>query len=252
MNIVVLTNGSEHGLEIIRSLRLNNIPLTCIVKEEKRLTKKELDVLRKKLGSAAFLLSLLPFKHQFFKLYRKLNYSDLSISDLKVYSDQVVEVPHFNEGECEALLKATKPDIIVLAGSRIIKEHILRIPTIGVLNAHPGLLPQYRGLDVIRWALYNKDQVGVTVHFVNSGIDTGAICLRRELEVSLSESIAEIKKRSRALGAEMMAEVVSTLIEKGMIETISNPSEQGNYYRTMPREKEIELSQMMKAHGSGI
>lgn len=50
-----------------------------------------------------------------------------------------------------------KPDIIVLGGSSIIRENIIKIPKIGILNAHPGLLPKYREVDVIQWAIYNVD-----------------------------------------------------------------------------------------------
>jgi methionyl-tRNA formyltransferase len=51
--------------------------------------------------------------------------------------------------------------LILLGGARILKRPILECARLAVLNAHPGLLPAYRGVDVIPWALHNGDPVGV-------------------------------------------------------------------------------------------
>jgi methionyl-tRNA formyltransferase len=75
------------------------------------------------------------------------------------------------------------PELVVLGGTRILRPHLLAIPTRGTINAHPGLLPWLRGSSSVEWALYEDVAVGSTVHFVEVGIDTGPIILLRGLPV---------------------------------------------------------------------
>lgn len=77
---------------------------------------------------------------------------------------------------------------------------IYRKPTIdafrlGILNAHIGILPRYRGRSVVEWALVEDGPVGVTVFFVDEGIDTGLrIVLSEEVDISHCKSLAEAKE----------------------------------------------------------
>lgn len=77
---------------------------------------------------------------------------------------------------------------------------IYRDPTIaafrlGILNPHIGLLPKYRGRNVMEWSLFNGDPTGVTVFFVDSGIDTGSrIVVSEKVDVSNCKSLAEAKQ----------------------------------------------------------
>lgn len=65
----------------------------------------------------------------------------------------------------------------------------------GILNAHIGILPEYRGRNVMEWSLLNGDPTGITVFFVDSGIDTGSrIVLSEKIDVSQCRSLAEAKR----------------------------------------------------------
>ena len=76
-----------------------------------------------------------------------------------------------------AALRAAAPDLLLLADSGIIPRSVLAVPRFATLNAHPGLLPHYRGLDPELWAIDEGrfDAIGCTLHLVNAGIDTGSI-----------------------------------------------------------------------------
>lgn len=241
MKIVVLTNGSKHGLEIIRQLKHVEIDLQCIILEKKILRKKELDVFKSKLGKAAFAIPLIPFKNSFYRVFRKFKYVDTSARTLKNYCKVVHEVPNLTGKKCETILSSINPDVIVLGGSRIIKENILCIPRVGTLNAHPGMLPYYRGLDVIKWALYNGDKIGVTVHFVNSEIDSGSICIQEELQLDKNTSIQTIKDQAIKVSGRLMSKVVSEIDKFGEIVTSPNDLSKGAYYKTMSKDKNDEL-----------
>ena len=74
-------------------------------------------------------------------------------------------------------MKELKPDLVVFTGGRLIRDNILKNSGAGVVNCHMGILPMYRGVDVVEWPILNEDwnNIGLTIHFMVKGIDTGDI-----------------------------------------------------------------------------
>ncbi|MCM8570492.1 methionyl-tRNA formyltransferase [Gramella jeungdoensis] len=72
-------------------------------------------------------------------------------------------------------------DILVsMSFNQIFREDILNLTPLGIINCHAGKLPFYRGRNILNWALINDEkEFGITVHFVDEGIDTGDIILQR-------------------------------------------------------------------------
>ena len=120
-------------------------------------------------------------------------------------------VANHNDATCATLLKAHAPEVVVLGGTRIIKPHVLGIPTRGTVNCHPGLLPWLRGSASVGWALYKDLPQGATAHFVDPGIDTGDIIVRRELPVSRRDTYESLCARVAILAADLMAETLASL-----------------------------------------
>jgi phosphoribosylglycinamide formyltransferase 1 len=90
-----------------------------------------------------------------------------------------------NSEKCIAWLASQKPDVVVLNGTRIISPEVLSSCNALFLNTHCGITPAYRGVHGGYWALYNGDRknVGVTVHQVDAGIDTGEIVYQEVITV---------------------------------------------------------------------
>lgn len=66
---------------------------------------------------------------------------------------------------------------------------------LGILNHHIGILPAYRGRSVLEWSILQGDPVGVTVFFIDTGIDTGArILFSEEIDISNCRSVTEAKQ----------------------------------------------------------
>jgi hypothetical protein len=74
-------------------------------------------------------------------------------------------------------LRGAAPDLCLLAGTGIIPPAVLDVPRLATVNAHPGVLPAYRGMDPELWALWEErfEDVGCTLHVVDRGVDTGPI-----------------------------------------------------------------------------
>ncbi|MBI5772826.1 MAG: phosphoribosylglycinamide formyltransferase [Verrucomicrobia bacterium] len=109
------------------------------------------------------------------------------------------------ERACIAALQAARVDLVVLAGfMRILKGEFLRAFPQRVINIHPSLLPSFPGLEAWRQALdYGVKFTGCTVHFVDQGIDTGAIIAQQTvpvLDTDTPESLHErIQQAERTL-----------------------------------------------------
>ena len=91
-------------------------------------------------------------------------------------------------------LRELNLDIGLHKSGNIYREATINCFRVGILNAHIGLLPRYRGRSVMEWALLHGDPVGISVFFIDSGIDTGArIVLSEKVDVSHCKSLAEAK-----------------------------------------------------------
>jgi len=84
---------------------------------------------------------------------------------------------HVNDPEVAQLVQRRAPDFVAVFGTSLIRPPLLGQGRLGMLNLHGGLSPDYRGADCTFWALYNGEpqRVGCTLHFINAGIDTGAL-----------------------------------------------------------------------------
>lgn len=108
-----------------------------------------------------------------------------------------------------------QPDIIVsIRFSLIFPQHVIDAVPAGILNVHPGPLPEYRGLYAPFWQIMNgEDRLRATLHLVDRGIDTGAVVgthdLRRHAGRSLLWHIGELYRGGAALAARTVLRTAS-------------------------------------------
>lgn len=118
------------------------------------------------------------------------------------------KVPHHNKKQCRLLMEEIKPSLGVLGGTRIIKERIISIPPDGILNSHPGFLPEVRGSASVAWAIYYDIPIGSTCHFIDANIDTGDIVLRREIPVYRGDTYELLCWKTLVMAGKLMTEAV--------------------------------------------
>ena len=151
----------------------------------------------------------------------------------------IYRVDNINSHESEVFLRETViPDLLILAGAPIIRQQILDVPKIGTLNAHPGYLPFFRGMDVIRWTIIEEGALAVTLHFVDRGVDTGPILLREPIPLYLGDDIAILQKRATHIAAKLIVKGIKT-ISRGNSNTIVQSKDEGKqYYKTSKEQAE--------------
>jgi methionyl-tRNA formyltransferase len=116
-------------------------------------------------------------------------------------------------------LKALDANLQVVVAFRMLPKVVWNMPKLGTFNLHASLLPNYRGAAPINWAIINGDtKTGVTTFFIDDKIDTGAIILRAETEITLDENAGKLHDRLLHLGSETVLKTVA-LIEKGNVIT---------------------------------
>jgi|SRR5271154_473298 len=115
-----------------------------------------------------------------------------------------------NAPDSIARLREWSPDLIIFTGGNILRKQLLEVPRLGVLNVHLGWLPEIRGMSSPEWSLLNHVPVGITIHFMDAGIDTGPVLQKCEFpNAALCESLSDLRNRLIAFGIEKTAEVVA-------------------------------------------
>jgi len=136
-----------------------------------------------------------------------------------------LSVKNHNDKECIEILKDLEPDLGVLGGTRILRKEILQIPDDGILNSHPGLLPEVRGSASPAWSVYFDIPVGSTCHFIDPNIDTGDIVARREIRVRPGDTYEALCWKTLVMAGTLMVEAVTMWKEGSITRTPQGESE---------------------------
>jgi len=80
-----------------------------------------------------------------------------------------------------------------------------------IVNAHPGVIPLTRGLDSFKWAIYNNDPIGVTLHLIDNEVDKGEILRIEYTPVFLSDGLETLARRHYELEIDMLANVLEVI-----------------------------------------
>tara|TARA_Y100001954_G_C15690433_1_gene542469 strand:- start:244 stop:915 length:672 start_codon:yes stop_codon:yes gene_type:complete len=145
-------------------------------------------------------------------------------------------IKNHNSLENIELINKRGIDLLINCGTpRILKATVLKAPKIGVLNCHPGILPDYRGCTCVEWALYNGDPVGNTAHLMTEKIDEGPIIYTKTLDFNSDDSYSDIRIANYLESINVMIEAIKVLKSK-KIDTFEYPKN-GNYYKPIDDEK---------------
>lgn len=166
------------------------------------------------------------------------NRINLSAKNLRILCRQhripYLVVSNHNSLKALNLLRKIQPDVIAFTGGGLIRPELLSISRLGVLNCHSGILPEYRGMDVVEWPVAegHPDQVGLTLHFMDAGIDTGPILIQRKVALQTGESFMQLRARMEPMMVELMLEGLRGLRD-GTIKPQPQKVESGRQYYVM-------------------
>ena len=143
-----------------------------------------------------------------------------------------------NSPECGRLIRDYRLDLGIILGARILKSATIDALQLGVLNMHPGLLPENRGLDNIKWGILKGIRQGVSCHLIDHEIDRGKLILRRPVEVYPDDSLLDLFLRIQNVEQMMMLESID-ILASGRRDF--QPVGTGTYFKAVPEEEEARL-----------
>ena len=134
-------------------------------------------------------------------------------------------------------LRSLSPDLVVsVSCPQIFRRPLIELPSMGVLNVHGSPLPAYRGVLPAFWMLANGEpRAGVTVFLVDDNVDTGMVCGQRLFAIEPRESLDQFLRRSKAIAADLLLEVLAAFESRSMAPTPLDAS-RGSYYSWPNRE----------------
>jgi methionyl-tRNA formyltransferase len=143
-----------------------------------------------------------------------------------------VVVHEINGEEGCSVLRSMGTDLLVLAGTPIIRAAVLAVPRIGTLNAHQGALPKFRGMNVIEWAIFENSPPTISIHFVDPGVDTGDIIVDEAVSIRPGDTVTSVRERASALQVDMLADATAAVLARRFSRRAQRP-EEGRQYFTM-------------------
>ena len=134
--------------------------------------------------------------------------------DTFVFSPKKYPEKSYFEAEIVEQLRAKNVELIVLAGyMRLIGDTLLHAYRNKIVNIHPSLLPAFPGKDAIGQAFQSgADMTGVTIHYVDEGMDTGPIIAQRELSIEPEDTLESIEEKVHRIEHEFYPQILQSLV----------------------------------------
>lgn len=159
----------------------------------------------------------------------------------------IYTVDSINEPAHLKYLKRLNIDLIVAAQGQIFRRGLLEIPRYGCLNRHGGLLPEYKGLWPVFWAMLNDErEIGVTAHMMEEKIDTGRTISEKRIRIMPQDTMFSLYQKAFNISGEVVYKAVKKIykeIKDGgrvNLKGKKNLSEKEQYY-SMPGINDIRL-----------
>ncbi len=138
----------------------------------------------------------------------------------------VLQPARIREDTSVAAIRELSPDaIVVMAYGQILPRSVLEIPPVACLNLHASLLPRHRGAAPIQAAIAaGDDETGITVMYMDEGLDTGDVLSRTRLQISPNETGGSLHDRLAQLAPETLLEALDRLAAGNAPRTPQDPA----------------------------
>lgn len=244
MRIFIITQNEPFYLSNNLNYLINNLPpdhkiVGCLVADASPFGKKE-SFLEKVLNTKKI------FGLKFFMYYSsKFIFSKLFKKSvkrvLKDFNIPLIEIQgSINSIRNFDLINSFKPDLLVsVLGNQIFKKPLLELAPNGCINLHTALLPKYRGLMPTFWVLKNNEKyTGVSVFYVDEGIDSGPIIVQEKVEIG-NRTQEELIKYTKKIGMDCVLMAID-LIKNKNVKLIQNNPKDKTYF-SFPTKDDVKV-----------
>jgi methionyl-tRNA formyltransferase len=147
------------------------------------------------------------------------------------------------DGILKEFILEKKPDLLYIVDFRyLLKKEIINLAPLGALNMHPSKLPKFRGRASINWAiLKGENQIGLSVHFVDEGADTGDIIAQTHIDLNDHQDVGDALELLYPKYSEL-SRLAINLIESGEYKPIKQDESESTYYpKRRPEDGKIDF-----------
>jgi len=223
MKIVILTNGSKIAKYFVNKLS-EKVDISKVFIEIKKIKYSQKRLFLNKVFGKKFIDEIIEFKNNLF--LEDIVKFDKFIENKKIeeyFFDFNEKSSKFFASYEEIILEKEKYklekeniDILLLFGTSIIKDEIIKIPKLAILNFHSSLLPYYKGSRVELWQILNDDYkyCGATIHYVDTGVDTGNIIVQEPINVEEKDVFWDLRYKNILKGIDLYPKAIE-LVKKG-------------------------------------
>lgn len=216
---IVLLAGKSASTSIVYNYLHKEIYFEAVLIENKIPASTLLKRRFKKLGYGKVFGQLI-FQTLIVKLLRKFSQQRINeilfnyrLDSTPILEDKISYIPSVNDESAITKLLEISPDIVVVNGTRILSKKVLDAVPATFINMHVGITPAYRGVHGAYWALANNDaeNAGVTIHYIDRGIDTGKIIAQDTIEITEKDNFVTFPYLQTAKGVKLMLEAIKAL-----------------------------------------
>jgi folate-dependent phosphoribosylglycinamide formyltransferase PurN len=250
MRIVIATVKNHiYSNYVIKNIIENHrFEIATIIESEVLLHKKRFvpAIIKYLRISGAYYVLAQAFKQESFKigllLYRVFNIKKpLSIffsykTLAKAYSIPIYETRDINSIESLNLINKLKPDVLVsVFFNQILSKRLIGIPSY-CINIHPAYLPNYKGVSPVFWSLANNESyAGVTIHYIDAGIDTGKIIYQQKIPITSNDTEHSLYFKCCEVGVSLLLKALKD-IKSEKVHTIEKVNEEESYFSLPSKE----------------
>ena len=121
--------------------------------------------------------------------------------------------PDINSDEFFERIERYNCDLLVsMSFNQIFRKRLIDLPVEGIINCHAGSLPFYRGRNILNWALINDEkEFGITVHYVDQGVDTGDIIIQEQFPISDEDNYATLLEKAHENCPRLLLEAIKLI-----------------------------------------
>lgn len=268
LKVFILTHGgSERLLELLSKSEL--VEITGVFVEKARTPKRSFQQkLLRSIKYDGYLETFKKFSGKFFGKQSDGAEELKAVQQTQKSLDKLAEklgiplyhVDNYHSPETKRDLRNMDADLGILYGTNIIRKRVFQIPKLGSINIHQGLAPLYRGGPTVFWELFNgENEVGITVHFVASKVDTGDLILQKTLPLeydfekyglNYDEFLADFRVTLKEPSSQMMAEAVEQ-IARGEEQRTKQDISIGKRYRIPTKKEKNAMLKVLKKRFQG-
>jgi methionyl-tRNA formyltransferase len=214
MSILVLAGRAAATWQLVNALR-PRFPIRTVVLEE---PPSHLRLLRGRarrlgwgaaLGQAAFMAAVPLLRAESRRRAEEI-IAAKGLGAAPPHDVEIREVDSVNGPQALQLLRALRPAVVVVSGTRILSRAVLGATEAPFINLHAGITPRYRGVHGGYWALHDGDpeNAGVSVHLVDPGVDTGPVLYQARIAPTAADNFCTYPLLQLAAGLPLLARAI--------------------------------------------